>query len=113
MTDALPAPRTGEDSYDVLDDAITDLAQRRALWLGDELIRIHLLASLIDQAIRWLPDAVTTARANGASWHDIAVLIGTSAEEAELRFHHDSPIADGRWRPGQPTPDNPTRVIDN
>lgn len=94
---ALPAPRTGEDSYDILDDAVTELAQRRDLWLGDDLIRIHLLASLIDQAIRWLPEAVTTARANGASWHEIAVLIGASDDEAELRFDPHSPIADGRW----------------
>jgi hypothetical protein len=94
---ALPAPRTGEDSYDVLDDAIAALAQRRDLWPGDELMRIHLLASLIDQAIRWLPEAVTTARMNGVTWSDISVLIGTSPEEAQLRFDPDSPIADGRW----------------
>ena len=94
---ALPAPRTDADSYDVLDDAIADLAERRGLWLGDELIRIHLLASLIDQAIRWLPEAVTTARLNGANWNDIATLTGTSPDEARMRFDPDSPIADYRW----------------
>ncbi len=47
----LPTPRTDADTYDVLDDAIADLAHRRGLWLGDELILIHLLASLIDQAL--------------------------------------------------------------
>jgi hypothetical protein len=58
---------------------------------------IHLLASLIDQALRALPEAVTTARANGASWNDIAILTGTSPEEARLRFDPASPIADGKW----------------
>jgi hypothetical protein len=80
----------------VLDDAIAALAQRRGLNLGDELMIIHLLASLIDQALRWLPEAGTTARLNGATWNDIATLIGTSPEEARLRFHPDSPIADYR-----------------
>lgn len=94
---SLPEPCVGADSYDILDDAIADLAERRGLWLGDELNRIHLLASLIDQALRWLPEAVTTARANGASWNDIATLTGTSDDEARLRFDPDSPIADGRW----------------
>lgn len=94
---ALPAPRTDADSYDILDDAIADLAERRGLWLGDELIRIHLLATLIDQALRWLPEAVTTARLNGANWNHIATLTGTSPDEARMRFDPDSPIADGRW----------------
>ncbi|HEY2834256.1 MAG TPA: hypothetical protein VGJ14_17660 [Sporichthyaceae bacterium] len=99
----LPAPRTDADSYAVLDDAIAALAQRRGLNLGDELAIIHLLASLIDQALRWLPEAITTPRLNGATWNDIATLIGTSAEEAQLRFDPDSPIADHRW----PWPTNP------
>ena len=94
---SLPAPRIDQDSYDVIDDAVIALAQRRGLWIGDDSVRIHLLASLIDQAMQWLPDAVYTARENGASWHDIAVLIGTSDEDARLRFDPDSPIADGRW----------------
>jgi hypothetical protein len=89
-------PRTDDDTYDVLDDALTALAQRRGLSL-DERTTIHLLASLIDQALRALPHEVDTARANGTSWNDIAILIGTSTEEARLRFDPDSPIADGRW----------------
>lgn len=94
---ALPAPQISQDSYDILDDAVADLAQRRDLCLGDELTRIHLLASLIDQAICWPPEAVTTAHANGVSWHDISILIGTSPDQARLRFDPHSPIADGRW----------------
>ena len=89
-------PRTDDDTYDVLDDALTALAARRGLCL-DEHTTIHLLASLIDQALRALPHEIVTARANGASWDDIASLTGTSPEEARLRYDPDSPIADGRW----------------
>jgi hypothetical protein len=92
-----PAPRSDEDTFDLVDDAIAALAQRRGLWIGDDHILIHLLASLIDQAERCLPEAVYTARANGCSWNDIAQLLGTSPDEARLRFDPDSPIADGRW----------------
>ena len=92
-----PGPRSDDDSYDVLDDAITALAQRRAAWLGDDTAVIHLLASLIDQAQRWLPELVHNARSNGANWNDIADLLGTSPDEARLRFDPDSPIADERW----------------
>lgn len=90
-------PRSDEDTHDVIDDALTALAARRGLWIGDDHVVIHLLASLIDQAERWLPEFVTIARANGSSWDDIAQLLGTSPDEARLRFDPDSPIADGRW----------------
>jgi hypothetical protein len=97
MSSPLIPPRTDEDTFAVLDDALAALAGRRGAWLGDEHAVIGLLASLIDQALRALPEAVATARANGASWNDIAILTGISAEEARLRFDPDSPIADGRW----------------
>ena len=29
-----PSPRSGEDTYDLIDEALTTLAERRALWLG-------------------------------------------------------------------------------
>ena len=92
-----PGPRTDDDTFDILDDALSALAQRRAAWLGDEITTIHLLASLIAQAERCLPEAVDTARSNGHSWHDIATLLATSPEQAQLRFDPHSPIADGRW----------------
>jgi hypothetical protein len=94
---ASPPPRSDDDTFDIIDDAVTALAQRRGLWIGDEHVMIHLLASLIDQAERCLPHEVTTARANGTSWNDIAKLLGTSPDEARLRFDPDSPVADGRW----------------
>ena len=92
-----PGPLTDSDTFDVLDDAVTALAERRNAWLGDDTTTIHLLASLIDQAERCLPEAVTTARLNGHNWHDIADLLATSPDEARLRFDPDSPIADQRW----------------
>lgn len=91
------APRTGDDTNDVIDDAVTALAERRGLWIGDDVTLLHLLASLIAQAERELPLAVADARAEGASWDEIARLLGTSAHEAELRFDPASPIADRRW----------------
>ncbi len=91
------APRSDDDTFDIIDDALTTLAERRGLWLGDDTVLIHLLASLIDQAERCLPEAVHNARVNGASWNDIAILLATSAHEAQLRFDPDSPITDRRW----------------
>jgi hypothetical protein len=92
-----PAPRSDDDTFDLIDDALTALATHRGLSICDDHVFIHLLASLIEQAERWLPEAVYNARANGSSWNEIAQLLGTSPHEARLRFDPDSPIADGRW----------------
>ena len=56
-----------------------------------------LIASLIDQAERWLPQHVHDARANGHGWDEIARALATSPAEARLRFDPQSPVADGRW----------------
>ncbi len=56
-----------------------------------------LIASLTGQAGRFLPEMVTNARLNGHTWDEIARAIGTSPEEACLRFDPDSPVADPRW----------------
>ena len=90
------APKTDSDTYEVLDEALSELADRRRAWLGDDIVVIGLLASLIDQAERILPELVSTARANGHSWDDLAAVLATSPDEARLRFDPDSPIADGR-----------------
>ena len=92
-----PAPASDDESYAVIDDALTALAARRHANLGDDIETIGLLASLIDQAERCLPELVSNARANGASWRRIATMLGTSPDEARLRFDPDSPIADTRW----------------
>jgi hypothetical protein len=56
-----------------------------------------LIADLIDQAERFLPEMVANARLNGHSWDEIARAIGTSPEGAHMRFDPDSPVADPRW----------------
>ena len=75
-----------------------------AIWLAAvdgssppaKLSAITLTASLIDQAERFLPELVTSARLNGHTWHDIAQALATSPDEARRRFDPDSP---GRRRP--------------
>jgi len=108
-----PQPLVDDDTYEVVDDAITELARRRGLWMSDANV-LHLLASLIAQAERCLPEAVTVAR-DELSWHDIARLIGTNPVEAQLRFDPASPVADGggprtpteQHDANQPTPPRP------
>lgn len=90
-------PHSGDDTYDLIDDALLQLAERRKAWLGDPLAAITLLASLIDQAERMIPMFATEAREEGASWTDIATALATSPEQAELRYSSDSPVADSRW----------------
>lgn len=55
MSSPHPSSRSDEDTYEIIDQALLDLATRRAAWLGDGLTTISLLASLIDQAQRCLP----------------------------------------------------------
>jgi len=71
-------PRSGDDTHDLIDDALYQLAERRHKWLGDPLAAITLLASLTGQAERMLPEHVLEARDNGATWHDIATALATS-----------------------------------
>src|SRR5262245_15877051 len=97
MTTPRSWPRSGDDTHDLIDDALFKLAERRGAWLGDDLTAITLIASLIDQAGRFLPELVTSARLNGHTWDQIAQALATSPEEAQLRFGPQSPIADCRW----------------
>jgi hypothetical protein len=92
-----PGPHSDDDTYDLIDDALATLAQRRGAWLGDDLTAMTLIASLIDQAERCLPELVTSARLNGHTWDEIARALATSPADAQLRFDPESPIADGRW----------------
>jgi hypothetical protein len=92
-----PEPRSGDDTYDLIDDAVAALADRRGTLLGDDIAAMALIASLIDQAERWLPQRAPDARANGHSWDEIARALATSPVEARLRFDPQSPVADGRW----------------
>jgi hypothetical protein len=90
-------PHSGDDTFDLIDDALYRLAERRGKWLGDPLAAITLIASLIDQAGRMLPEHVLLALDDDATWHDIATALATSPEQAELRYSPDSPVADSRW----------------
>ena len=58
-------PRSGEDTFDIIDDAVAALADRRGVWLSDDLSTIALFTSLIQQPERSLPQLVHDARANG------------------------------------------------
>jgi hypothetical protein len=85
--DDLPAPRVDEDSLEVLNDAIDNLARRRTLyWLGDSSVRLHALASLIAQAEQLLPDAVHHARDQEFTWHEIGQLLNTTPATAARHY---------------------------
>ena len=85
----LPAPRTGDDSLDVLSQAIDSLARRRtAYWLGDSAVRPHTLASLIAQAQQPLPQAVHDARDQELTWTEIGELLGTTPTTAARRYRN-------------------------
>jgi len=90
-------PRSGNDTWDLIDHALYQLAERRGRWCGDPIAFITIIASLLDQVERFLPEQVAEARAQGAPWADIAIALGTSPEQAELRYSPDSPVADSRW----------------
>jgi hypothetical protein len=80
-------PATGDDSLQVLTDAIDALArQRTAYWLGDSAVRLHALASLIAQAQQLLPDAVHDARDQELTWTQIGELLNTTAGTAARRY---------------------------
>ncbi|MGH3198803.1 MAG: hypothetical protein ACRDOH_30820 [Streptosporangiaceae bacterium] len=92
-----PGPRSGDDTCDLIDDALAQLAGRRGAWLGDDITAITLTASLIDQAERFLPHFVTCARLNGCTWKQIAQALATTPRQARRRYHPRSPAADHRW----------------
>ena len=79
MTTPGPGPRSGDDTYALIDDALAALAGRRGAWPGDDLTAITLIASLIDH-----------------TWDQIAAALATSPEQAQLRYGDDSPVADTR-----------------
>jgi hypothetical protein len=83
----LPAPATGDDTLQVLSEAIDSLARRRtAYWLGDSGVRLHALASLIAQAEQLLPGAVRDARDQELTWTQIGELLNTTAATAARRY---------------------------
>jgi hypothetical protein len=99
MTDDLTAPvlpHSGHGTWDLTENALREPADRRGGWLGDPLTAITMLASLIDQAERMIPELAADARRKRASWAGIATALGTSPEQAELRYSPRSPVRDTR-----------------
>jgi hypothetical protein len=98
MTDLIPAvpPHSGNDTWDLIENALRELAARRGGWLGDPLTAITMLSSLTDQVERMIPELAADPRRKHASWADFANALGTSPEQAELRYSRRSPIRDAR-----------------
>jgi hypothetical protein len=85
----LPAPAIGQDSLQILNEAIDRLAALRTpYWLGDSTVRLHALASLIAQAQQLLPQAVHDARDQELTWTQIGELTGTTAATAARRYRN-------------------------
>ena len=88
----LPAPATGDDSLQVLNEAIEHLARLRTpYWLGDSAVRLHALTSLIAQAQQLLPQAVHDARDQELTWAQIGELLGTTTAATAARRHRIKP----------------------
>jgi hypothetical protein len=73
-------PVNGDDTYDLIDYALAELARRRGAWSGDDITAMTPIASLIDQVERFLTEMVTNARLNGHTREEIARATGTSPE---------------------------------
>jgi hypothetical protein len=85
----LPAPATGEDSLQILNQAIDDLARLRTpYWLGDSAVHLHALTSLLAQAQQLLPQAVHQARDQELTWTQIGELTGTTAGTAARHYRN-------------------------
>jgi len=75
-----------EDTSDLIEDSLEELARRRAKWPCDDLQAVTLLASLVEAAEQALIARVTSAHENGHSWDQIAEAFGTTTTEVRLRF---------------------------
>jgi len=85
----LPAPATGDDSLQVLTEAIDSLARlRTTYWLGDSAVHLHALASLIAHAQQLLPQAVHDARDQELTWTQIGELLNISPAAAARRYRN-------------------------
>jgi hypothetical protein len=83
----LPTPTTSQDSLQILDEAIDQLARLRTpYWLGDSAVRLHALGSLTAQAQQLLPQAVHDARDQELTWAQIGELLGITAATAARRY---------------------------
>jgi hypothetical protein len=69
------------DARDVIDEALGELARRRAKWLGDDVAAIELLTALIAEAERVLTQRVRGAPSNGYSRQAIADALRNAPNE--------------------------------
>lgn len=81
-------PKTDRESRAVLDEAVASLGTLRMPtgWLGDGGAEVHLLASLLAEAERQLPQSVALARDQDYSWAEIGDLLGVTRAAAWQRF---------------------------
>jgi hypothetical protein len=86
--DAPPAaPRTGEDSARLLEEAMTSLVLLRfPASLGDAAAELHALASLVAEATARIVEAVFDAIDQDHGWTEIATCLAITADEAQRRF---------------------------
>jgi hypothetical protein len=75
-----------DDTQDLIEDCLAELAGRRAKWQGDALQAITLLASLVEATDRALAERVAMAHQNGHTWTEIAETLGTTPTEVRLEF---------------------------
>jgi DNA-directed RNA polymerase specialized sigma24 family protein len=79
-------PCTGADSRRVLDAATQTLGAARHLDAIDPAATLHLLASLTAELQARLAAAVVDVRRQGASWAEIADLLGVTRASAWQRY---------------------------
>lgn len=93
-------PRSGDEAtFEVVDHAVATLGLLRGLWMGDDRVMLHVVASVIEQAERLLPFLVAEALESDSDWEDVATLLGITVEAARARFDPESPTRDrrGMW----------------
>ncbi len=81
------APATGTDTAAVIDAAIDRLGELRDLpQPRDASASLHLLASLIAEATRRLPQGVADVRDEQCSWAQVGDLLGVTRASAQQHY---------------------------
>lgn len=94
------APSAGADTETVLEAAIEALAKLRGLVpLGDPTTALHLLASLLAETERRLPNAVAEVRDQQCSWAQVGDLLGVTRASAQQRYGHPSAASEQTSHP--------------
>jgi hypothetical protein len=80
-------PVLDDDSAQVLEEAVRLLGVFRSpLNAGHAGLRLHVLASLINQAEALIPDAARDARHRDFSWSEIGQELGVTTKTARRRY---------------------------